>query len=280
MEQIDRVGTFRGKPIEWGVSETKNGYPQFVIKLKAMEMFDEDTDQYIPWAEYDQEITGFLCLYTKDAKNGQWVELLNAKQIKKALGWTGLDFESLANGKFDETIVLFRVEENEYNGIKRLQVSWLDAADANPVKTLPKFDTAKLKDLTAKMGGALSATAAPVAPAKPAGKPAVPPKGKKAAPKAGTESPAAPSTATPPPASPAPAAPATSGNPPPATPEAMTKDSAWAAVNDMKAANVTDDKLAEVWVAEAAKFNKGEDAFTPVDWWNLKEAVLATTAKF
>ena len=42
MNAIDRPGTFRGKLTDWGVSETKNGYPQFVTKLIALEMYDED----------------------------------------------------------------------------------------------------------------------------------------------------------------------------------------------------------------------------------------------
>jgi hypothetical protein len=280
MNAIDRPGTYRGKLSEWGVSETKNGYPQFVFKATALEYYDTETGAYVSWAEYEQEIDAYLCLFTKD-KNGQWAELLGAKQVKKALGWSGLDFESLANGRYGETLVLFRVEEHEYNGVLSLQVSWLDAADANPVKTMPKYDTAKLKDLTAKMGGALSATAASVAPAKPAGKPATPPKGKKPLPKSDVApKPGAPLTATPPPASPAPAAPAPSAAPAATPVLEMTKDSAWAAVNDMKAATVTDEKLAEVWVAEATKIGKAEEQFTPVDWWNLKEAVLAATAKF
>jgi hypothetical protein len=278
MNAIDRAGTFRGLPQDWGVSETKNGFPQFVFRVKATEYYDEEAGQYVPWADYDQDITGYLVLYTKD-KAGAWVELLNAKQIKKVFGWTGLDFESLANGKCGETMILFRVEDSEYNGIRSLKMTWIDTADANPVKTLPKYDTDKLKGLTAKMGGALSATATPVAPASaPKGKPATPPKGKKARPKSDpvAEKPGAPSTATLPPASPATAPSAPSGAPAP-TPE--TKDSAWAGVSgDLK--DVTDEKLAEVWIAEVAKIGKDEKDFTPADWATVKEAVLKQTSKF
>ena len=230
-------------------------------------------------------MTAYFVLYTQ--KDGKWEELLNAKQLKKVLGWTGLDFEGLANGKHGETIVLFRVEDHEYNGSHTLQVSWIDTADASPVKTLPKYDASKLKGLTAKLGGALSA-AAPVAPAsapaKPAtGKPKIPPKGKQtprtpaASPEPASEAPvSAPSTATPPPAgAPAPIPPAPSASP--STPE--TKDSAWAAVNGPMR-DVSDDRLAEAWIAEGAKIGKNEDQFTPADWEAVKNAVLALTSKF
>ena len=43
---------------------------------------------------------------------------------------------------------------------------------------------------------------------------------------------------------------------------------------------MTDDRLAEVWVAEAAKIGKPEEQFTAEDWRLLKEAVLKRTAKF
>jgi hypothetical protein len=289
--QIDRPGTFRGKPRDWGVSETKNGYPQFVMRVQALEYFDEESGQYVPWSEYDQEITGYFVLFTKD-KDGQWAELLNAKQIKKVFGWTGLKFEDLAEGKFAETIVLFRVENSEYNGSWSLKLTWLDTADANPVKQLPKYDTAKLAALTSKMGGALAGAATPPAPA--SAKPATPPKrGKAAAPKSGPAAsppdhpapaaacavakPVAPSTATPPPASPAPA-PAVPSPTPAASQTPMTKDLAWTAVNDLNGG--TEEKLAEVWIAEATKIGRPEEQFTAEDWMCVKNAVLKQTSKF
>ena len=293
-QAIDRPGAYRGKPLDWGVSETRNGYPQMILRLQATEFYDETGELtggepgWVNWADYEQEITAYVVLYTQ--KDGKWEELLNAKQVKKVFGWTGLDFESLAEGKWGETILLFRVDPNEYNGQTTLKVQWIDTADASPVKQLPKYDTAKLKGLTAKMSGALSASApAPVAAKPTTAKPAVPPKGKpgpkpKADPTpAGSPAnpaaakPAALSTATPPPASPAPA---------PAAPSValaqkpLTKDSAWAICVQMKAAKVSDDLLAEAWIAEATKIGKPEDQFTSIDWFTVKEGVLALTSVF
>jgi hypothetical protein len=303
MQVIDRAGTFRGFIVEHGVSETPKGYPQFVGVLKATEFYDETGELtgngepgYIDWAPYDQSITSYLVLYTKGA-DGQWAELRNAEQIKKALGWDGLTFESLAAGKYDEKTILFRVEEHEYNGKTSLKVNWIDAADANPTKTLAKYDAGKLAGLTAKMGSVLVAKAtaptparAPVpASAKPAGAPVAPPRGKPgpkpkgskpALPSSPDGQPAAPSTAAP---APAPAAPATaapstpppvSTTPPPApaaTP--VTKESAWAKVNSLS--KVDEAKLAEIWLEEGAKIGKAEDKFSSDDWHTVQEAVLA-----
>ena len=291
--QLDRPGTFRGLPLDWGVSETKNKFPQFVSKLKAMEFYDETGELnggepgWVAW-DYDMEITAFLCLYTQ--KDGQWVELMSVDQLKKALAWDGLSFESLANGKYDKTMILFRVEDEEFEGKHRLKVQWIDKADANPIRQLPKYDATKLKGLSEKFAGVLKGAAPSPAKAPasapgagPKAGPAVPPKGKPGPKPKGTPA-AAPSTATKPPASPAPAPSAPSGNlppktlPPSTTPE--TKDSAWAAVDSMRAKTVTDEKLAEVWIAEATKIGKAEDQFTPDDWTTLKNAVYAQTAIF
>jgi hypothetical protein len=285
MNAIDRPGTFRGKPLEWGVSETKNGFPQFVVRFQATEFYDEEAGAYMPWAEYDQEATAFLVLFTK--KDEQWVELLNAAQVKKVFGWDGLTFESLANGKYEGLTVLFRVEPNTYNGQTTLKVTWIDTADSNPTKTLTKYDSSKLAAMTQAMSGALKPSTQAPAPAKapakaPARGPGRPPKStlpaSQAAP-AGAK-PGAPSTATPPRVSPAPAPAAPSGNPPPVNPVIWTQETAWNAVNEMKSKDVTDEKLAEVWVAEGGKIGKTEDKFTSADWEAVKVAVQSQTAIF
>jgi len=42
----------------------------------------------------------------------------------------------------------------------------------------------------------------------------------------------------------------------------------------MRTIDVSDEKLAEVWVAEATKIGKAEAKFTPKDWAAVKTAVL------
>ena len=46
--EIDRPGTFRGQIQERGVGETKNGYPQFVLRVLADEYYDDQTDPANP----------------------------------------------------------------------------------------------------------------------------------------------------------------------------------------------------------------------------------------
>ena len=176
--EIDRAGTFRGNIVDHGVSASSGGFPQFTARLRATEYYDEEKGEYISWEEYDQTIDGYFVLYTKD-QQGQWKELMNAGQLKKVLGWDGLAFESLAAGQYGDKLVMFRVEEHEYNGKTKLQVQWLDEADASPTRQLPKYDTNKLKALTASMGGALTAATPAPAAAPVSAKPVTPPKAKR-----------------------------------------------------------------------------------------------------
>jgi len=280
MNAIDRPGTFRGKVTDHGVSETRNGFPQWVATIQALEFYDASGEMtenhepgYVAWGDFEQDMTAYLVLYTVDQKSETgWKECLNAKQIKKVFGWNGLDFQGLADLKTGETLILFRVDEHEYNGTKSLQVQWIDTADANPLKQLPKFDASKLAGLTAKVGAALKGAAPAAAPAKApakAGTVKAPPKGKKAT---------VPPVASAPSVNGAPAAPATPPSVQADKPE--TKDSAWASVSELKQKDITDEKLAEVWIAEATKIGKAEDAFTADDWKTVKEAVLKQVSVF
>jgi hypothetical protein len=285
MNAIDRPGTFRGKVTDHGVSETRNGFPQWVATIQALEFYDANGELtgnhepgYVAWGDFDQDITAYLVLFTTDNKSETgWKECLNAKQIKKVFGWNGLDFQGLADLKTSETLILFRVDDHEYNGQKSLQVSWIDTADANPVKQLPKFDATKLAGLTAKLGGALQGTTVAAVPAKaPASaKVKAPPKSQKAKAPATNPPPVAGTTPT---TVVAPAVPTVVTPTAPATIE--TKDSAWASVSELKQKDITDEKLAEVWIAEATKIGKAEDAFTSADWLTVKNAVLAQVSVF
>ena len=296
MNSIDRAGTFRGVPTDWGVSESKGGFPQFVVKLLAQEMYDETENVWMPWSEYEMEITAYLILYTKDKNTGEWKELAKANQIKKALGWNGQSFADLANGDYSTKRILFCIDLNEFNGSSRLQVNWIDAFDADPVRKLAKFDTDKLKGLDAAFAGVMKATPTPTKAAKPAtGKPAVPPKGGK--PKATKPADPTPVAEQPPVESataateettaqasaPAPVAPPKKTTPPPAAkaPAGCTKDEAWAGAysNELRDVEVTDDKLGEIWIEEVTKLG-AEDDIDVAGWASIRKAVIDRASKF
>lgn len=282
---LTRPGTFRGLITQHAVSETSNGNPQFVAVLSATEYYAETPEElehfglsepgWVNWADFNEEITGYFVLF--NAKG----PLMNYEQLQKAVGWDGSSFEGLANGDYSTTVVLFRVEDDEYNGKMSAKVQWIDAHDASPTRQLRTFDAAALKGLDSKFAGMLNGkkNAAPARVATTPAKPALP---AKPSAKDGTGTPkpsvpAAPKKAPPPPA--------------PAKPEVSeieqqmdeavngcTKEDAWASVYD-KCGDAGDDAIGSAWfevaTEKAEEIGKDESEFSNADWGIIRDKTIA-----
>lgn len=293
MVPIDRVGVYRGRCVEHAVNTTKNGFPQFVGRFEAAELFNAETGTWEPWAQYEMDMTAYLVLHTDKGP------MLNAEQVRQAFGWDGGSLAELCELEIKNVMCQFRVEEDDYSGSIKLKITWIDNVDANPQRGIKRLDATALKDLDAKfgLGKKVAPAKAPVRPptkaAAPA-KPAVDPTTASAAPAAPAEAApaAAPSTAGKPPAPPkgkkpaAPAAPAAA----PAAPEVMTKEEAWASVSTLKRDDVDDSQMLAAWMGSCCRiqgintadgdletsFNDvDEDKMTPEQWFRVRNATLA-----
>ena len=151
MATINRTGTFRFGIVDAGIGETKNGFPQWLAQLQAVEYYDEDTEQWIDWTQYDErEITCYAVLFGGDGN-----PTLSAKQLQKALGWSGASFEELEYEHVGDVLFQGRVEEHTYQEKTSLQVVWIDAYDAEPGRTLQKLDSNGVKKMAAKYASKL-----------------------------------------------------------------------------------------------------------------------------
>ena len=171
MNQISREGTFRGVALDSGVGLTTNDFPQFIAQISALEFYDFDEKQWLDWSGQDEEMAGYFCLFGSSNK-----PTLSAKQVQKALGWSGQSFTELNDTDYSEVPFQFRVEEHEYNGDVKLQVSWIDAYDATPGRQAQKLDATDAKKLDKLFAAQLKnfgGTKVVSAPAT-TGKPAVP----------------------------------------------------------------------------------------------------------
>ena len=290
MGPIDRVGTFRGAPAEWAIGKTKNEFPQFIVRLVATEKWIESTEElvafkltepgWIPWSEYEQDITAYLVLFNDKGP------IFNYDQVQVALGWDGASFSGLTEMDHLKTTVLFSVEENTWNDKTRLQVAWLDEKDAPIERTLRALDPEKLKDMDNRYAGMMNAkkTAPASKPASaPTSKPVSKPKATKTKPPS-NERVDTPKT----PVIPAEGSGESDGSktPPPtvatadATPEVetpavetCTMDEAWTAI---QGAAGDDDKAAKAWVeaAESAEIEDQETA-TEEDWARVRAKGLS-----
>lgn len=285
--QIDRPGTYKGTLMEWGVSTTKNGFPQLVCRLKATELYDEDEGVWQNWTEYNLDLVAYFVLFSNKGP------CLNHQQIQQALGWDGSSFATLDGSDWSACVVQFRVEWHEYDGNKTLRVDWIDAHDAEPGRTIKKLDDKALQALDAKFRTA----AKPAAPASaaPKGRPTPPPPPAPAAPADPT--PTAENGAEAPPATTAPTPTAPSGSPsdPPAAAKkktagkkkgkktgtglakTCTKTEAWGKVVELKVDTVTDEQLAEAWLAacdEVTGEESDEEKITPEQWAMIRDKTL------
>lgn len=309
MTQIDTVGTYIGEIVESAISTTKNGFPQWTPRLKAIKKYIETKEElehyqlsepaYIDYSQFEEDTVAFLVLYGgKDGSDP--APTLNYDQAVLAVGWDGQDFETL-NASVGKKI-LFRVESRTYQDKTSLQVNWIDKEDASPTKTLKALDPSGIKDLNAKfLKNAKKPVAKPVTAAKPAttkpGKPgatggttsapsATAGAAPSAAPKvAAPTAPAPETTATPtttspskPPKAPKPPKAATTEAPPAeaaALPTSTTQLDGWNYVNENKGSN--EDKVIEdAWLAACKEIggDNDQDTFTGEQWAAIRDVVI------
>lgn len=289
MSLVDRESTFRGRIVDHAVSLTKNEFPQFVCKLVAKEIYDEDEKVWVNWADVDEnEITAYLVLYGRDG------ETLNCTQVKKATGWDGLSFQQLNDADLSNVTVQFRAEYRTYQDKTTLQVTWFDEADAEPGRSVRKLDKSELKSLDAKYKSMLKNDAKKAAPAKAGAKTAevqateaqvAAAKAKAGTVKAKNIKPTTPkgpvTKKSTPPAPAAPAAPVAEAK------DDMpvghcTKQEAWDTIVELKDKSVTDEANAKAYLDAilAVSGANDQDALTDEQWFAVKEIVLEKNAAF
>lgn len=269
-------GTYRGRATGGtAVGTSSGGCPQFLIGAHALEWYDPDAKAWVPWEEYDEAITGYLCLFGKDGN-----PLKNVTQVMKVFGWDGASFSELNEADYSEVDFQFRVADEEFEGVVRRKLVWIDVADAEPgggAGTVTAFDPKKCKAMDTQFskalkklsGGKVKTAKAPTTPPK-----ATPKATPKTAPKA-AEAPATPK-ATPP------------KRPPAAPPKSSkakveidyTYDTAWEAVV-AASPETDDDDRATVWsqkLDEVVAPGTTEDKITAAEWTTVVAFVLAELA--
>jgi hypothetical protein len=267
MSLIDQTGFYHGEIVDAGLSESSGGFPQEVIALRALEVYDPDSDSYLPADPENNEITWYGVLIDSKDK-----ETLNCKQLKKVTGWDGASFVQLGEMELIGMPIAFRVEEHTYNDNTTLQATWIDTIDASPFRTVAKLDKDGLTKLQQRYGAVLAATKAPAKPvsATPAKAPA-----KTTTPKTTAT---APKTPAKPKAAAKPAAPKK-----PTVPKTVvgkcTADEAYTACYSLKRDDVTDDALNKIWLKAVAEVNTDENKITPEQWYGIKESVLKQVSK-
>jgi hypothetical protein len=237
----DRDGTYRAYPKEWGVNFTeKNQLAMFVVRYSLSQLWHGG--EWCDYRDYDAEITGYHMLEKRDhTANDTTIE-----QLRKALGWDGVDLCKLQDTDWSATCVKITVATEEYEGKKRMTVKWIASLNDEGGMTR-KADKDSLRELQNRLGSSLRALAGAAA----SGKGAV--------------------AHTPPP--PPTAAAAT----PPAPPQkpAATKETAWEAFRRLMPGQSEEAISAEWWRRlESRLAGRQESEMTEEDWkWMATSAI-------
>lgn len=262
MSLIDQKNVYRGVIADAGFSQSTGGFPQEVLSLRATEVYDAESDTWLPADPEANEITWYGVLIDSKDK-----ETKNAQQLKKITGWNGASFVDLSQMNLVDVPIQFRVEPNTYKENTTLQVSWIDTTDAPPFRTVMKLDAKDVAALQSRYASvlagsksttkAVSAVSAPKTVAKP--------------------------TTTKPKATKPKATKPTVTKPKPTAPKTVvgkcTADEAYTACYNLKRDDVTDDALNGIWLAEVAKVNADESKITDEQWFIIKESVLKQVSK-
>jgi hypothetical protein len=285
---ITETGTYRGAAQEHAVNFTRNGCPQFEVKLQAVEKYDYEAQEWQSVAgQEDVEITGYLTLIDKDNK-----PIFHAKDVMRTFEWDGRSLVELDTADLVDTACQWNVEDNEYDGKVNKKVTKIAPYDDTPstsrgIRKLEATEVmaldAKFKNALAALGGGPKPVSAKVAPV---AKPKVAPKAKaKAAvadPTPTTDAAEATSASTVIAAKPTsmPKPPAL-GKPKPPIAE-LTYESAWELCFQTRAATVTDDQIAAAFTKAMQEVAKDADPekITGTQWAHIADRVVAEYGVF
>jgi hypothetical protein len=304
------MGTYKGLVLETGVSETKNGFPQFVVKVLLTAYYDQKEGEWFDVSDNEYALNGYMNLIGRKggAEDGESVRTLNFSQIMTVFGWDGAGLTYLRTTDFKGKEIQVRIAENTSENAKTpCQIAWIDAADADPSNTLRSLDEDKVKTLedrfadlweTKKVAPAtakkLPAVEKKTPPATETEEPETPKteaerkaeilakgkrlldKGKKTEPKSKSAKPAAPDKGKKAP----PESPTEKISDDDIPPEYSKKD-AWNDVLELKASECSDEQLTSVWRAAVAEIAEDgdEDRLDNAGWFAVKEQVLAEIGK-
>jgi len=276
MGLINREATFKCKIVDHGLSRSSNSWPQWVAQLQAFEIYDEDEKVWVDWTDQEEnQISTYMVLV------GGKGETLGVSQLVAATGWDGSSFIELGGLDLSEVTVQARVELHSYNGKESYQVSWLDAGDATPGRSVKKLDAEGMKALEAEFKQFLAASKAPAKVTKPTKAPARPRKRK--APVTTVEESVLDLDVTLMAPPDGPVEPPLLATPPdPSLPTGKsTKQEAWDTVVSLKRADISDSEFSTIWVAAVEAIGKkNQKLLTEEDWFTVREDVLGQTAKF
>jgi hypothetical protein len=166
VRRLDRPGIFKARALSWAVRTAESGAVAIAVEYQVLAQLDGTA--WVDWSGADEHsVFGDTYVVKKDGT----VHSSGVEQLVAALGWNG-DLRSVV-GAPPDVVVQITVKEEEYQGKRRLKVSWLNPGDYSPrPESASDGDVARLQVRFGSLLRAAAAVAAKKAPAKPAPAPA------------------------------------------------------------------------------------------------------------
>lgn len=124
--EVNKEGSYRGQITSYGLFEADSGAVALKIEAQVVEVWEDGE-----WKAYPQDAEvvalGSIWLIKKDGS-------LNTPQIEALVGyceWDG-DLASLVRETWKPTPCSFVVNHDEYKGVERYKISWVNAFDSSP----------------------------------------------------------------------------------------------------------------------------------------------------
>lgn len=152
--KLDREGIFRVAPLEFGITEGKDGSLSVGIAINFQILAQlGDNGQWIDWGAYNVVCEGTFYIVDRTG-------LVQEKQVKSliaALGWTGA-LEQFADPAWVPLKCQINVKRESYNNADRYRAAWINPWDFKPSK-MYGVEPARLAALKTRLDADLCAIA-------------------------------------------------------------------------------------------------------------------------
>lgn len=174
--QIDREGTFKGKPVRWGIRTETSGAVAANIEFEITDEYGDG--EWADWTKYDMVAFGNFYIIKKDGT----INNKCAESLVESLGWDG-KLDTIANPEWTPKNCQIVVKAETYQGTTRHKVAFVNPIDFSPSGSIGNTTPDQLKALNTRYGSQLRALVGPVNHGgnKPTGKPSSPPPSNKKA---------------------------------------------------------------------------------------------------
>jgi hypothetical protein len=189
-QPIDREGNFRGTIVSYGIRKEKTGAVGVNLIALIEEAWNEEEKRWEDWRQYEYAVEGVKYIVTKSKQSGAAQVNENAvKSLIECAGWSG-DLFNIYAQQWQPKPCAFTVEEDEYNGVVRYRIGFLNPYDSSPGLGA-NVDEDRVRALDAQWGSQLRALAGN------SSRNASPPAGKPTSPSRRSAAPARPTKALP-----------------------------------------------------------------------------------